>query len=158
VTIIIIKQNMECFNTVNTNCAGLTVPVSEAGWTAFVSEIVSTGLAAIKIGLSMMAGSLTPNMVKGLNALRCVLASGFINAWYLIAAAYYAAAEFGQQQQIVDGLNSAYPYVCSCTLEVDQYATWFGASASTAANFDTCSETAAAAKANQTANSTNSTS
>lgn len=97
---------------------------------------------------------MTPNMIKGLNALRCVLASGFINAWYLIAAAYYAAKEFGQEAEIVNGLNTAYPYVCSCTLEVDQYAGMFGDQVKAAAsNFDTCSETAAAA-----INTTNSTS
>ena len=115
----------------------------------------------------MMAGSLSANMVNGLNSLRCVLASGFINAWYLIASAYYAAKEFGMEADIVNGINQAYPYVCSCTLEVDQYATYFGASSETAAKFDTCSESAAAAMANTTtttnstsnsSNSTNSTS
>jgi len=89
---------MQCFNTINSSCAGLTVPATDAGWTAFVQEIVSTGLAGIKIGLSMMAGSLSENMVLGLNAMRCVLASGFINAWYLIASAYYAALQFGMEQ------------------------------------------------------------
>ena len=88
---------MQCFSEVNSSCAGLTVPETEAGWNAFVAEIVSTGLAAIKVGLGLMAGSLSANMRKGLNALRCVLASGFINAWYLIAAAYYAAKEFGME-------------------------------------------------------------
>jgi len=137
---------MQCFSQVNSSCAGLTVPESEAGWNAFVAEIVSTGLAAIKVGLGLMAGSLSANMVKALNALRCVLASGFINAWYLIASAYYAAKEFGMEQEIVTALNQAYPYVCSCTLEVDQYAGFFGSEAQTAAaSFNTCSEAAEAA-------------
>ena len=61
--------------------------------------------------------------------------------------------EFNQEAEIVNGLNQAYPYVCSCTLEVDQYAGMFGDQAKAAAsNFDSCSETAAAA-----INSTNST-
>lgn len=70
----------------------MTVP----GWNAFVSEIVTTGLSLIKIGLTLMAQELSDNMIKGINALRCVFTSGFEDTWLLLASVYYAALQFGQ--------------------------------------------------------------
>ena len=87
-------------------------------------------------------------MRKGVNALRCVLAGGFENTWYLVASVYYAAKQFNQEQLIVNQLNNVYPYLCSCTLEVNEYAGWFGSgSQAAAADFNFCSEAAAAAAA-----------
>jgi hypothetical protein len=117
------------------------------GWNAFVSEIVTTGLSLIKIGLTFAAQDLSDDMIKGINALRCVFTSGFEDTWLLLASLYYAALQFNQESQIADLINQAYPYVCSCKYETNEWNNWIqssgGSSGSTiAAKFAYCSEAA----------------
>ena len=62
----------------------------------------------------------------GINSLRCMFSSGFENAWYILGAAYYAAAQFGYQQQVSNFCNTYYPYVCTCTNDVNNLSQLFG--------------------------------
>jgi hypothetical protein len=43
----------------------------------------------------MGTSSLSVNLVKGVNALRCAFLNGFIQVYLLVAAAFYAARQFG---------------------------------------------------------------
>ena len=143
---------MECFSTVRSVCTGLTVPMTPSGWSIFVAEIVSTGLAMIKIGLTFGAQELSDNMIQGVNSLKCVFAGGFEDSWYLIASAYYAAKQFGMESLVADNINLAYPYVCSCKYETNEWNSWIQSSggqsgSAIAEKFSYCSEAAQAAAA-----------
>jgi len=60
-----------------------------------VGDAVETSQVLIKLAVTYVASSFTPNMIKGINALRCMVAALGENFWNLIAAAYWAATAFG---------------------------------------------------------------
>lgn len=47
-----------------------------------------------------MSSSLSKNMVKALNALRCAALNGGVNVYNLVAAAYFAARQFGYSAEL----------------------------------------------------------
>ena len=61
---------------------------------------------------------MTYNVKMGLNSLRCALVNMGDNTWTLIAAAYHAAKQFGQEDVIKGYVDEYYPYVCTCTQDV----------------------------------------
>ena len=65
-----------------------------------------------------MSDSLTDNMKKGMNAIRCASISGLINVWTLLAAIYYVARQFGQEAEIQNLIDEYWPYVCTCQDDV----------------------------------------
>lgn len=77
-------------------------------------------------------------MVKGLNALRCAVASGGINSYNLLAALYFAAKQFGQEGEIQNFINEYWPYACTCIAEVDQMSQYMGGNEETANEYKTC--------------------
>merc|ERR1719329_459971 len=64
----------------------------------------------ITTSLTTMASSLSKNMVKGLNALRCAISAGGVNVYNLVAALYFAARQFGQEGELQTYLNEYWPY------------------------------------------------
>jgi hypothetical protein len=58
---------------------------------ALVMQVVDLGTFLITAALSSGASSMTLNMQKGLNALRCAFLNGFSNSDKLVEAAIYAA-------------------------------------------------------------------
>ena len=75
----------------------------------------------------MTAGSsFSTSQMMGINALRCMFSSGFVNAWYILGALYYAAAQFGYQSTVQSYVNQYYPYVCTCTNDANNLSQLFG--------------------------------
>ena len=72
----------------------------------------------ITLSLEMGSESMTYNVKMGLNSLRCALVNMGDNTWTLIAAAYHAAKQFGQEGKIKKYVDEYYPYVCTCTQDV----------------------------------------
>lgn len=66
----------------------------------------------------MGSESMTYNVKMGLNSLRCALVNMGDNTWTLIGAAYHAAKQFGQEDKIKAYVDEYYPYVCTCTEDV----------------------------------------
>jgi hypothetical protein len=56
----------------------------------------------------------------------------------LLAAAYYAARQFGMEGEVQNLLNEAAPYICTCQEDVAGLAQIFGASSANTAKFETC--------------------
>ena len=69
--------------------------MNDAGWQALFGEISSDAQFIIKFVVMTMGSSLSTSQMMGINALRCMFTSGFVNAWYILGALYYAAAQFG---------------------------------------------------------------
>lgn len=107
-------------------------------WADFMGELVYVAQFMIIFFLTTASSSLSKNIVKGLNALRCAIASGGINAYNLLAAAYFAAKQFGQEKEIQTLLNEYWPYVCTCIEDVDSFSEMMGGNSSTADEFKTC--------------------
>ena len=77
-------------------CIGATVDRTENGAKALINEISSTAMTIMKAMVYFGGKDLSKNMIKGINAMRCVFTSGFDNSWTLLLAGYYAAAQFGK--------------------------------------------------------------
>jgi hypothetical protein len=88
----------------------------------------------------IMSDSLTDNMKKGMNAIRCASISGLINVWMLLASLYYVARQFGQEAEIQKLLTEYWPYVCTCQEDVVNMQELFGSSSSNAGFFTKCSD------------------
>ena len=157
---------------VEPECRGKTVEMNEAGWKAFVSETVDVAIFGLRVLLySFTQYTPSSNIVKGINALRCSLVSGFDNMWYIAAHHWY----FGKQlddwgigwnvikmyyngtdrPHIIDMIGEttmeawltvkyaqAYPHICSCTVEINGWAKDWGARVDDLDIFSTCADTA----------------
>jgi hypothetical protein len=66
-----------------------------------------------------MATSLSENLLKAMNALRCMLLALGNNTWALLAAGYYAARQFNQGDLVATYLTLGAQTVCTCTGDVD---------------------------------------
>merc|ERR1711990_1001958 len=130
----------DCGSVVYASCEDKTVNMSVAGFKALANEVVDTGTFMIKIGFATAGQSMSGNMVRGMNAIRCAFVSGFFNVWMLLASAYYAALEFGFASDLEKAMNDMFPYLCTCTAETNDWATKLGASLDMAAKFDSCTD------------------
>lgn len=106
-----------------------------------VEEVIYIGTFFITQAMIRLSNNLSQNKQKGLNALKCAFQSGFINVYFLIEAAYYAARQFGQDQMLVDLANEYYPMLCTCVEDVDKIGEFLGSDSSTQENFAKCGET-----------------
>ena len=84
-----------------------------------VAELIYVATFLITTSLTTAASSLSKNMVKGLNAMRCAISSGGVNIYNLIASVYFAARQFGYETEIQTYLNEYWPYACTCIEDVD---------------------------------------
>ena len=133
-------MSLACGSEIYGHCEGLTVNMDIAGFKLVAGEIVSTGTFAITIAFATMGQSLSKNQRKGMNAIRCAFVSGFFNVWMVMASVYYASLEFGFAADLEEMYNDFYPYLCTCTDEVNDWATKLGASKEDAKDFDSCSD------------------
>ena len=85
----------------------------------FVNQVVDTGTLGIKLAVGLMAAQLSENLLKAMNALRCMLLALGNNTWTLIAAGYYAARQFNQGDLVATYLTLGAQTVCTCTGDVD---------------------------------------
>ena len=135
---------MNCGSGISDVCKNAKIPMTEAGFQKFVGELV--GAATFILTAVAQAGAETDslNMMKAKNALRCAIVSFGDNGWNMIAALYYLAKQFGQEGTIKEYLDEYYPYVCTCTKEVDKISKTFGANALSQEVNSSCSERAQA--------------
>ena len=80
----------------------------------------------MKAAVYFMGSDLSQNMIKGINALRCVFTSGFENSWTLLMSGYYLAAQFGYGAQYLGEINAFYPHICTCTADASTLQSWMG--------------------------------
>lgn len=106
-----------------------------------VEEVIYAGTFIITQLMIRMANNMSVNKQKGFNAIKCAFQSGFINVYFLIESAYYAARQFGQEQMLIDLAEEYYPYLCTCIEDIDYLGEMMGSDAATQANFAKCGET-----------------
>ena len=143
-------MSFNCGQSISTSCEGVTRTIDASGsstyaqinltWFSLVSEIITMATSLQNILIVIMSDSLTDNMKKGMNAIRCASISGLINIWMLLASMYYVARQFGQEAQIQTLLNEYWPYVCTCQQDVLSMQELFGSSSSNASFFTSCSD------------------
>ena len=143
---------MDCGSKIVDDCVGITLLNSGQTWDnlndalieqkfkRLAGEIVTVGQFLITTFLSASSSSMSINMVKGLNALRCAFSSGFINVWMLFGSLYFAARQFKQQAQLTDKLDEYYPYVCTCKKDVTSLQKLMAVSGQASEVFASCTE------------------
>jgi|ERR1719424_1068922 len=80
----------------------------------FVNKVVAMGTYFISYALAQGTSGMSVNMIKAMNALRCAFTAGFSNFWYLLAAAFFAARQFGFTAEFQTKVDEYYPYFCTC--------------------------------------------
>merc|ERR1711907_314203 len=75
----------------------------------------------------------------GVNSLRCAFLNGFESVFLLLAAAFYAAKQFGLDGELQTVVNEAYPYICTCQEDVKSLEQYFPGDGDTSA-FSACVE------------------
>merc|ERR1719473_1230378 len=140
---------MQCGQSVSTSCEGTSV-AAETGFTnasfkKFIGGAVNVFTSGSNIFLSTSTQAFSLNMMKGINALRCAVINAADNAWNFIAAAWWAAYQFDMQDLVEYGLDTAWPYICTCNEDMDFISQVMGASGEGVAVFSSCSEAAQAA-------------
>merc|ERR1712167_328243 len=128
----------QCMSSVRAECAGLTIPETADGLKDYVEEIVATGTFLLKMALVTSAQSMSKNMKRGMNALRCAFSSGFINVYLLVISGWYACAEFGCQADLIKMIQESVPYMCTCTRDAEYLNEQMGASVEDNKMFRTC--------------------
>ena len=140
---------MKCGQAVADSCVGKSVAgdkgFTDASFKKFVGGAVNVFTSGLNVFLSSSTQSFTINMIKGINALRCAVVNAADNAWNFIAAAWWAAYQFGQEGLVEQGLDTAWPYICTCNKDMDFVSQMLGASGAGVAVFSSCSEAAQAA-------------
>ena len=133
---------MKCGSSISDTCQGTTVPMTPAGFQLIVGEVVYAASILLSMASQMLGSELSLNQVKAINAARCAITNLGDNFWNWLAALYYAAKEFGQDQQIVDLVAEYYPHVCTCKEDADNASALVGGNAMTEATMSSCSEKA----------------
>ena len=113
---------MNCGSAVIDECVGTTFPLDQGSTTynvetrssQLLAEIISVGTFMVTLTLASATQSFTVNQIKGVNMLRCGIFSVLQNGWRLLAAAYYAARQFGMEAELQGYINEFYPYLCTC--------------------------------------------
>ena len=102
----------------------------------------------------MGAQEMNPTQMRAANALRCMLTSLGENTWNFLASAWFAAKQFGYQNELRGYINEAYPHVCTCNQDAAIFAFYMMMSpdpahkAMMADIFSACTESAQVANEN----------
>ena len=139
---------MQCGQSVSEDCEGTSVAAdtgfTEASFKKFVGGAVNVFTSGLNVFLATSTQAFSENMLLGINALRCAVVNAADNAWNFIAAAWWAAYQFDQQALVEEGLDIAWPYICTCNEDMDFFSQMLGATGEGVAIFSTCSEAASA--------------
>merc|ERR1719331_279695 len=139
---------MQCGQSVSTACTGKSVAAStgftDASFQKFVGGAVNVFTSGLNVFLATSTQAFSINMMKGINALRCAVVNAADNAWNFIAAAWWAAYQFDMEDLVEDGLDEAWPYICTCNEDMDFLSQVMGASGDGVKIFSSCSEAAQA--------------
>ena len=139
---------MQCGSAISTSCEGKSVAAStgftDASFQKFIGGAVNVFTSGLNVFLSTSTQAFSLNMLKGINALRCAVVNGADNAWNFIASAWWAMYQFGLENYLEDGLDVAWPYICTCNEDMDFISQMMGASGDGVAIFSSCSESTTA--------------
>ena len=138
---------MKCGSAISTKCEGKSVAAGKgftnATFKRFIGGAVNVFTSGLNVFLATSTSGLTINMVKGINAARCAVVNAADNAWNFIAAAWWAAYQFDMQNYVEEGLDTAWPYICTCNEDMDFISRMLGATGAQVAVFASCSESSA---------------
>jgi len=136
-------QNMQCIiGSPIESCKGLNIDWGQDyAWKNLVNEIISTSEFLIRFAIQYLASQISENMMRSINALRCMMNSFGGNTWTLLAGTYMFLVLCGIENDVKYYINQGYEYVCTCTYDATQLAKYMGASEQSSDVFSSCSET-----------------
>lgn len=106
------------------------------------SDLVDAAQTLIKFGVQYLASDASANILRGINALRCMLSSFAENAWNFLASAYWALAMADWHTEVHPWLDEAYMFVCTCQEDMKLLNLFLGAGEEAGDALTMCSENA----------------
>jgi hypothetical protein len=91
-------QDFKCGTTIAPECAADLRAIewgTDGSFKNLVEGAVDMATIGIKLVAGLMGSQLSPNLKKAVNAGRCAVNALGNNAWNLLAAAWWAAKQFG---------------------------------------------------------------
>ena len=79
-----------------------------------LGDLIDAAQALVKYGVEYASTSLSDNLLRAVNALRCALTNLGTNAWNIIAAVYWVLVGVGQEQTVLEYLDIGYEWICTC--------------------------------------------
>jgi hypothetical protein len=116
-----------------------------------LGDLIETAGALIKFGINYIGSSLSQNLLRALNALRCAVTNLGTNSWNLIAAAYWTLVGVGQKDTAHEYLDLGYEHICTCQEDAIEIMKSFGGGEEEEGqkkNDFACSESGSVKKAN----------
>lgn len=89
----------------------------DSSFKLMVSEVVGAATLIIKYIPILMASAMSDNMMRGINAIRCLVNNLGDNSWNLVAAVYWGGCFVGQKDKLNEYLNLGYGYICTCSYD-----------------------------------------
>jgi hypothetical protein len=98
--------DFKCGSEIIDKCKNLGIPWGE-DWSfqMLMNDLVDASQVLLKYGIQYVVSDMTENMVKGINALRCMLSSISDSGWNLIASAYWFIVTLGLEEAIKPKLD-----------------------------------------------------
>ena len=74
----------------------------------------------------MLGSVLNDNKLYALNSARCLMFNVPYLPWHFLGALYYTSRFFGFNGTFESIGDSLYPYICTCSVELDHFGQYFG--------------------------------
>jgi hypothetical protein len=103
-------------------------------------DLIDAAQMLLKYGVQYLAKDFSENMLRGINALRCLVSSAGDNIWNFLASAYWLVATFGYDKEINPYLDQAYQNVCTCQEDAKVIVKLLGAGDKSTEMLQGCSE------------------
>lgn len=104
------------------------------------SDLIDAAQMLLKFGVQHLAAGASDNVLRAINALRCLLTSAGENIWNFLASAYWLIASLGYQADVDPYLDIAYQNVCTCQEDAKGIAMLFGGGEKAVGMLTGCSE------------------
>ena len=83
------------------------------------SDLLDAAEMLLKYGVQYLYSDASENMLRAINALRCMLTAAGENLWNFLASAYWVLVTLGLRADIDPLLDVAYQHVCTCQEDVN---------------------------------------
>lgn len=78
------------------------------------SDLIDAAEMLLKYGIQYLAKDASDNMLRAINALRCMMTGFSDNAWNFLASAYWVVVTFGYKEEANKYVDELYQNVCTC--------------------------------------------
>lgn len=104
------------------------------------SDLIDAAEMLLKYAIQYLAKDASDNMLRAINALRCMLTGFSDNAWNFLASAYWVVVIFGYGKEASEYIDQLYQNVCTCQEDAKFVSKFMGAGDKSTEMIAGCSE------------------